>query len=201
MIRCADTSFDSWKTQARPGYFGTRRNKILKRYEKEYGTGNFRLCWRVNGSFRPFDAAIMLYEDAYFEFLRDNEKLFQRLITTGADVYDNALSNVKSGFNYFKQENHSNHYQDIAIRRVVVRLGKSFSGRKLIQIRQSSSSNVGRALSPGRVPFHLPHLIQKPSIKGWWAKGTIEDFWQSNKMLQVYEHKNRNQKSQKTIAR
>ena len=75
--------------------------------------------------------------------------------------------------------------QDIAIRRCVLRRGVWFRGDKLIRIRQEKGDHqLSIILSPGRVPFHRADLIVKPEIEGWWEPGTIEAFYQSNRMLQ-----------------
>jgi hypothetical protein len=174
-----------WLTITRPGYFGSRRNQILKKFDSEYGKGNYRIRWRVLDKTVPLEVAIAFYEDAYYELLRNETDLLLKLVATASNIYDNHKSNLSSGFDYARQENHSNHYQDIAVRKAVLRLGREFGGRKLIQIRHSSPSKIGRDLSPGRVPFHLPNLIIKPRMKGWWQKDSVEDFWQSNKVLQV----------------
>jgi len=174
-----------WITIERPGYFGSRRNKILKKYDKQYGNSNYRIYWIINGNVASLQAALMLYEDAYYQFLKKNKTILRQLIESASDVYDNSKTNLGSGLDYSAQENHSNHYQDIAVRRVVLRSGQQFRGKSLIQIRHSASTRIGRLLSPGRVPFHLPNLIVHPVQRGWWEKGTVEEFWQSNKILQV----------------
>ena len=50
---------------------------------------------------------------------------------------------------------------------------------------------VSRALSwsksPGRVPFHMPGVLLDPELEGWWQPGSVESFYQSNKVLQVFE--------------
>jgi hypothetical protein len=175
----------TWITVSRPGYFGSRRNRILRKYDRLYGKNNYRICWKISDRIIALQDALMLYEDAYYEFLKSNPRLLDSIVTSARDVYDNARTNIKSGLIYENQENHSNHYQDIAVRRVVLRLGRSFQGKKLIQIRHSSASVIGKSLSPGRVPFHLPSLVEKPVKSGWWNAGTVEEFWQSNKVLQV----------------
>ena len=73
--------------------------------------------------------------------------------------------------------------QDIAIRRTVLRLGRKFEGDHLVQIRGRDSE--GAKYNPGFVPFHLLDMIVKPSLTGWWQENSIEDFYQSNKVLQV----------------
>lgn len=178
-----------WITIDRPGYFGSRRNKILRKLDSKYGKGNHRVAWDIGCTIVEKEHALMLYEDAYYEFFKNNPKLLAKLIESARNVYDNSKTNLKSGLDYGKQENHSNHYQDIAIRRVLTRLGKSFRGGKLIQIRHGASTQIGKKLSPGRVPFHLPELVCMPVLSGWWQKGSVEEFWQSNKVLQVKSQK------------
>jgi len=75
------------------------------------------------------------------------------------------------------QENDSNHYQDIALRRNLLRLGRVFEGDHLVEVRAKESE--GFRFQPGQVAFHLPHLIVKPHVRGWWLPGSVEAFWQS----------------------
>jgi len=76
------------------------------------------------------------------------------------------------------------HLQDIAIRRVVERRDWKFHGSELVQIR-GDTTLWGSRLDPGKVPFHRPELIVSPPLVSWWNKNSIEDFYQSNKFLQV----------------
>jgi nicotinate-nucleotide adenylyltransferase len=107
------------------------------------------------------------------------------LCATASDVYDIQPSNVESGLDYHKQECTATHLQDIAVRRVLVRLGRSFKGDHLVQIRGHESE--GYRLNPGKVPFHEPESIIEPTFAPgrWWDAHSVEDFWQSNKVLEV----------------
>ena len=174
---------EGWIMLHRPGYFGKKRDRIQNGYNTAYGQGNWRIQWQWGNQTIPFETAIQLYEDAYYEFLKQNKEVVDWLITTARDVYDNDESNVHSGLDYSIQENYSSHYQDISIRRVVLRLGKQFQGEKLVQVRSPTSE--GCLLSPGVVPFHIPEKIAEPRISGWWKENTIEDFWQSNKVTEI----------------
>ena len=108
------------------------------------------------------------------------------MVGEASDVYDDELSNVKSEFDYTKQETPRTHIQDIAIRRSLLRLGVWFEGKELIRIRQEKGTHsLSITLSPGRVPFHRPDLIVKPEITGWWYPETVESFYQSNKYLEA----------------
>ncbi|HOU94965.1 MAG TPA: hypothetical protein PLU22_28135, partial [Polyangiaceae bacterium] len=66
----------------------------------------------------------------------------------------------------------------------VAALGRRFQGTELVRIRGRGSA--GYRLNPGVVPFHAPEAILKPELVGWWQPGSIESFWQSNKVLEVW---------------
>lgn len=167
-----------WETVARPGQFGKERDARHREYDARYGVGRWRLVWHGG-------EVTALYEDAYFAYLSERSDLLERLLADARDVYDDAESNVDSGLDYTRQETAQTHLQDIAIRRCLVRLGRTFRGQDLVQIRSSSSHPVGAALSPTNVPFHRPELILQPAVPGWWTPGSVEDFYQSNKVLQT----------------
>jgi hypothetical protein len=176
----------SWKTEnERPGFFGKKRKQIHNEYNKKYGVYSWRLVWSVNNMIYQFNDAIQLYEDAYYRYFLDNKGNLLSLVERASDVYDNDESNVISGYQYGIQETDSNHYQDVAVRRCVMRFGKKFNGDKLIQIRHNSKDDIGKLLSPGNVQFHMPQLIIRPYLEGWWNDNTVECFWQSNKVLQT----------------
>lgn len=179
---------DKWRTIERPGYLGKHRNEKFKEWNEKYGEGNWRLVWKVSETFVDLLGVCTLYEDAYFEFLKNNPEILQQLINEASNVYDDEPSNVNSGFDYTKQETPRTHLQDIAIRRSLIRMGLWFRGKELIRIRQEKGTHpLSMTLSPGRVPFHRPELIEKPEIERWWHPGTVESFYQSNRFLQIKE--------------
>jgi hypothetical protein len=176
----------AWRTAGRPGHFGSRRDALHAGYDARYGPGGWRLAWDVAG--HPFDRERMtlLYEDAYHEHLRAHGDLLDELCREACDVYDDAPSNMASGLDYTRQETASTHVQDIALRRVVARLGRVFTGPAPVQIRHGAGGHpLSEALDPGRVPFHRPEWLLTPELEGWWLPGSVESFYQSNKLLQV----------------
>jgi len=181
-----------WKTViTQAGFFGKKRADIYAGYDDQFGAGKWRVAWEI-----PTDASsvitdmagvMALYEDAYFAHLQSNPELLAELTAAASNVYDDASSNVGSGFDYTIQETNLNHLHDIAIRRSVLRLGTWFHGEELIQIRGSKSQHpLSKELSPGVVPFHLSRLIRKPEVIGWWKEGSIEAFYQSGKIVQQW---------------
>lgn len=178
----------TWITVDRPGYFGRHRAERHAEYDERYEAGNWRLAWQIGDYVGGVEAAVAPYEDAYLAFLSSNVPVLEQLIIEAADVYDDAVSNVGCGLNYAAQETDRTHLQDIAIRRSLVRLGRWFRGSDLIQIRDSLGLHpLSLVLSPGRVPFHRPDLITQPELTGWWQPGSVEAFYQSNKLLQVMD--------------
>jgi hypothetical protein len=185
----AESAVLNWETIAHPGYFGKRRDELYAKWNKTYGLHNWRIAYEWQGEIINREFAISLYEDGYYEYLKNNNECLEWLIRTASDVYDTAPTNVLARFSYDVQETPSNHIHDVAIRRSVYRLGEKFCGDALLEVRGKNS--VGALLSPGVVPFHLPNLIcDKPleeyvNSRMWWKEKTIEDFYQKNKVLQI----------------
>lgn len=177
----------SWHSVQRPGYFGRRRDEKIAHLNRAHGEGNWRLVW-IAADREPLefaDACKAYYEESYTLFLQQNAGLLG-FVCEFLDVYDNALSNRTSGLDYTKQEAYSTHIQDIAVRNAVKHLGKEFNAasKELLQIR--GADTLGWSLGPGNVPFHIPGWITQPSMRPRWAQeNSVEDFWQSNKWIQV----------------
>jgi hypothetical protein len=130
---------------------------------------------------------VNFYERSYFEYLQYRPDDID-FICEFRECYDNAETNIDSGLDYTKQEAFSTHIQDIAVRNVLRRLDVWFTGAngRLLQIRSRDSE--GYRFGPGAVPFYAPALIEQPSLAPHWAsKGSVEDFWQSNKFVWVRE--------------
>jgi hypothetical protein len=185
-----------WRNDHRPGYFGRRKNEIIAKLDASYGQGKWRLRWVIsiepNEAPGPFEKVLdfaeackELYEESYYRFLL-GQPWEVDAICQYRECFDNAETNIQSGLDYTKQESYSTHIQDIAVRNALKRLGREFMGinGKLLQIRSADSE--GYRFGPGNVPFFAPELITQPSLAPSWAqKGSVEDFWQSNKHVQV----------------
>lgn len=180
---------DIWVPFERPGYFGRRRDEKIQELNQRFGTDNWRLAHRTNdGSVDFVTACSRYYEQSYFEWFRTRPEEVD-FVCSHKEVIDNASSNVTSGRDYTKQEAFSTHIQDIAIRNVIHRLGRDFNrsldwpGPQILVVRSDSN---GYKYSPGVIPFFAPHRITQPSLCPKWAKaGSVEDFWQSNKWIEV----------------
>ncbi len=177
---------DNWVTiKKQLGFFGHSKGERIKGFNEQFGEENWRMAWQVKDKYVAFKDAIQLYENGYRVHFKLHPDILETLVKTASEVYDNSLSNIHSGISYENQENNSNHFQDISIRKIITQIGLQFLGKDLVKLRPYSKHLIGRQLSPGTVPFHKPQLISKPHLKGWWKANSIEDFYQSNKVLQV----------------
>lgn len=113
-------------------------------------TGVSSISWK--DAFIDRDEALTLYEEAYFQHFTSNPDDLDWICETASDVYDIAPSNIESGLDCHKQECRAIHLRDIAVRRCLERLGRTFEGDHLVQIRGHDSE--GFRLNPGQVPFH-----------------------------------------------
>ena len=171
-----------WIRVGRPGALGSRKQEILANYDHVYGKDNWRLSWDVNGASVDTQGALVLYENAYFQHFDQHPQELRWIADNFENVYDNNPSNVNSGFDYSAQEFGGNHYQDITIRRALIREGLWFKGEGLLEIRMKGE---GIKWNPGKIPFHKPELVPQPEIPGWWKPGSIESWYQSAKYLEV----------------
>lgn len=175
-----------WSLVNRPGFFGRSREVKVGQFNDTYGRGNWRLVWVVPTRSLLFkDACVQFYERSYYEYLKENKDLLDFICSFG-EVIDNAESNISSGYDYEKQESYSTHIQDIAIRNVLWRMGLKFRGSKNHHLVVRGHLSNGQHLNPGHVPFYDHGLITWPSLAPYWAlANSVEDFWQSNKWLEV----------------
>jgi hypothetical protein len=164
------------------GYIG-RNRRLLALLDEKFGWDGWLRGHTYGKALLTKSQALKLYEQSYFHFLKRNPGLLDWLSSTASEVYDNDVSNVSSGMDYDIQETEAAHYQDIAVRRALHRLGRRFQGDHLLQIRGVESE--GYRLNPGQVPFLKPDLIHSTDEKQWYEKGSIEDFYQSNKVVVV----------------
>lgn len=172
-----------WAVIINEGHCQGNRTTKMRQLTQRFGEGSWQSAHMVNGEIIPERCALVLYEEAYYHYFRNHPDVLEWLVKTASEVYDLDTSDVNSALDYAHQQHASPHYQDIAIRRVVNRLGKEFRGKRLIRVR--STSEDAAHLSPGRVPFHAPTIILDIPRGGWWNPGSIEEFYQRNAVLLV----------------
>src|SRR6185295_19810430 len=150
----------------RPGFFGRRRDEIVKQLDIDYGKGKWALRWCLDKDSTMYDferACKLFYEESYVRYFAEHMDELKQ-IAKYAEVIDNAETNVQSGCDYSIQEAYSTHIQDIAIRNVVKLFGYKFTGEipELLVVR--SKDSTGYKWGPGNIPFWAPTFISKPSL-------------------------------------
>lgn len=178
-----------WKTVERPGWYGEATAERLAGYDQKYGQGNWRIRHRLGTRLLDFAEATRVYEMCYeAHFLYPHTRyLWTDMFRRAREVWTELESDVESGLDYSIQKAPAPHYEDIAIRTIMQRYGKSFQGDKLLRIRADSDDVTGVALSSIHVPFLWPEFIEPYPKVEWWNrhKGSLEHFWHANKELQV----------------
>jgi len=172
-------------TDIRPGLFGEKKKKKVRDYNDLYGLDNWKVCWKYDSRILDLDSALKLYEMSYSLHFMSNRIIWNDLIKRARNVWVEEESDMESGLDYSIQEAEANHYEDIAIRRVLGYWGRTFKGEDLVRVRGDSDLLCGKLLSSQYVPFIAPAYIEEPRLDGWWKINSVEDFWQSNKILLV----------------
>lgn len=168
---------------AKPGYFGKDRTKWEKMFDAYCGEGNWQECWEFYDEILTFNEAVLLYDVSYLLYIKEDKySIFHGMASQYRDCYDNDPSNVVSGCNHDTKAV-PRHIQDVSVRRAFRALGMHFNpnAEKLLEIRGLTSS--GYELSPMKVPFVYPNAITGGPAREWAGKGTVEEFWQRNKVI------------------
>ncbi len=145
--------------------------------------------WRAGYEWGPFildiRSGIQIYEEAYLKILSSRRDLLDCLVHTASNCYDTSPSNVDSECSYRIQEviDSGQHWQDVTLRRCLIRLKTWFQGDHLLEVRGHNSE--GFRFNPSELPFHLVSCLARPRQYGWWNPDSIEDFSMSNFIVQV----------------
>jgi hypothetical protein len=179
---------DVWIPVGLPGFSGPEKAARSARLDERFGPDGWRLAHVVRGRVVPPAEAILEYEAAYRAFLTARRQLVAFLAEACGNVYDDAVENVFDA-SYDQPHTASNHYQDIAVRRVIAELADdpawpevmpTESGEvELLDFGTGQRQRVPRAygfrgdgllqirepdspgfmLSPAVVPVHDPDLV------------------------------------------
>ena len=145
------------------------RAKFLAGLNNKIGKGDWFWGFRAGKKLYSWNWGMQLYEDAYWDFLKTNPRHIRNLVDY-SNVYVYDRHDIEACLDYKKQTQAQEHFQDIAIRRCLVRLGVWFQGMDILKIPGSDFDDM-------KVPFHLPHLIHLPdelqSVKSWLSNRLI----------------------------
>ncbi len=112
---------DVWIPVGTPGFAGEAKARWRAVLDGRFGADGWRIGHVVRGRIVPQATAILEYEAAYRQYLRDRPSLVRFLVTACGNVYDDQVANVHDN-DYEQPSTIQNHYQDIAVRRVVAEL-------------------------------------------------------------------------------
>ncbi|OGO55511.1 MAG: hypothetical protein A2V84_03360 [Chloroflexi bacterium RBG_16_70_13] len=179
---------ETWIPIGAPGFAGREKARWRSLLDARFGADGWRIGHFVRGRIVPPAEAILEYEAAYQAFLRDRRPLVAFLAGTCGNVYDDEVANVFSD-SYGQPATPSNHYQDVAVRRVIAALADDPAWPEVRPTEPGDADLVdlgtgrrhrvpraygfggdhllqirepdspGYALSPAVVPVHDPDLI------------------------------------------
>lgn len=112
---------DLWIPVGVPGFAGAGKARWRDVLDGRFGADGWRVAHVVRGRIVPKAEAIAEYEAAYRVYLRARPALVRFLTGVCGNVYDDQVANVFDA-DYEQPHTAMNHYQDIAVRRVVSEL-------------------------------------------------------------------------------
>lgn len=136
----------------KPWDYNRERDKFVWKIDRQAGKGNWFWVFRVGKRIYSWNWGLQLYEDAYFEFFRKNIPKLKTLVQDYSDVFEFNRHDLESNIDYRKQTQPQDHFQDIAVRRCLVRLGLVFKGKPLLEM-------PGSDFDDRKVRFHLPQFL------------------------------------------
>lgn len=172
---------------------GSNWQLFIRVMDEIAGEDRWTLSWDSGsrGDRLSFLEMCQLYETSYADHLRQNPTKLDEIVRY-TNVYDIEPRDIEAGTSY-KSLRKANriHIQDIAIRRILGANGLKFFQvyDDLLQVRSTSVSELGAGLSPFLIPFvsdgHVITDSPLTPVDPKWNRGSVEDFYQSNRRLVV----------------
>lgn len=188
---------NEWRAVERPGYQGKRKDADIERWNREYGEDNWRLSWEIHeGETVGFEGIFYrIYVPGYTRYFLLNPEDALFLTNNYSFAYDKEMITREQAFAphaLYDKPGHPNQFHNVALNIALQDyLGLSFKGDRPIQVREGkpgtpeSEQPEGWRWSPGRIPAVRSDSLPNGAIQGWWGAGSIEDVYQSAKVLQV----------------
>jgi hypothetical protein len=184
-----------WMPVGVPGFSGADKHRRAAVLDDRFGADGWRWAFVVRGERVGFDAAIAEYEQAYRAHLTRHPVIVEWLVGECGNVYDERVDNVYDE-GYVQPDSVANHYQDVAVRRIVAELtgaadeppgppeemvdlgtgevhtvprAPGFRGPHLVQLRDPDSPAY--FLNPAMIPIHDPSLVTTfPGRSEWYHR-------------------------------
>ena len=168
-----------WVPIGRPGYAGEKKDTRRQLLNERFGEDGWRTGHYVRGRIVSEAQAIREYEESYRLYLQRNPQMVIFLASSCGNVYDTEISNVYDS-SYHQPETVANHYQDIAVRRIMAELADNLTWPTVQPTPQEEVELVdlnsgGRHLLPRAYGFAGEHLLQirEPDSPGFFLSPAV----------------------------
>lgn len=186
----------NWVTVGSYSYLGKNKDLQMALWDQEYGKGKWRLAWElVSGEVLNFDQIFDYYVESYAKFFEDHLEDALFLTNNFSYAYDHDMITKEEAFDpyaLYDRPGRPNQFHHVALNFALEYVhGLEFKGTLPIKVREGKSGTdpatwpAGWLWSPGRIPASHPELIPPRIGVFWWQPGSIEDLYQSAKVLQV----------------
>lgn len=189
---------ETWVVVEKPGYLGSKKEQKFAEWDSKYSEGNWRLVWQTADGKRLFFEDIFdIYVQGYVEYFKEHPGEADYLTQNYSFAYDETLISKDQALDssaLWEKPGVSNQFHHAALNFALQEvLGIPFKGERPIQIRGGKPGTpvetwpAGWKWHPGRIPCPNPDLIPKnlTQERKWWEEGTIEDLYQSAKVLEI----------------
>ena len=193
-----ETAGEQWIVAERPGYLGSKKDAKHKEWDEKYGVGNWQISWQLaDGRSLDYEHIFHLYLLSYLQYFIDHEDEAKFITDNYSYAFDEspiAYQDALEPLFLMNKKGISNQFHHVALNLVLVKIkGQVFKGKKRLQVRMGKEDVPeenwpnGWKWHPGRIPATNPHLIPKgvDHKRKWWNDGSIEDLYQSSKVLEV----------------
>ena len=186
-----------WQTVERPGYQGKKKDEQIQRWNTDYGEGNWRIAWELKNrlTFNYEQVFYNFYVPGYMKHFLEHPEEAEMLTTQFSYAYDKDLISKTDAFDpyaLFNKPGRPNQFHNVALNIALEwYMGMPFQGDRPIQVREGKPGTdvsewpEGWQWSPGRIDAVRQDLIPENNIEGWWRPGTIEDVYQTAKVVQI----------------
>lgn len=190
-------SQELWQVVEKPGYEGKRKDQNQLSRNQQYGEDNWRYSWQLaDGQVLDYLGIIWkIYIPGYTKYFHQHPMEAARITDKYAYGYDIDLCTKEQAFDPYALYNvpgRPNQFHHVAFNMALEwGYGRAFRGNEPLQVRAGKPETdtktwpSGWYWHPGRIPAPRPDLIPQPAIKGWWNPNSIEDVYQSAKVIEV----------------
>lgn len=193
----SERNVPQWLTIENPGYLGKRKEQLYKDWDRTHGVGNWRLAWQLrDGTTLDFKEIFWkIYVPGYTSYFLNQPQEALWIAANSSYTYDKDLITKKEAFDelaLFEKPGIPNQFHHAALNNAIYYyLGIEFAGETPLQVREGKPGTdpdswpAGWKWSPGRIPTIWQDQIPPVDLSGWWKSGSIEDFYQKSKVLQI----------------